>query len=203
MFFVFSVENRVKRNRALFAIHELRSLAHIVDMHQLTKDPERAVAGWISTESSPQVTLSVFELKRYFDYCSEMLSLISKIAALYVQDFPDPIAIQAVDEVETENNCDVVRVLITALNRSGVGQGMVEFEVGELDVAGSRFVITTDANGRAAWDNSPGKARTWFVAPLENGQRAGPLVTWQSDDEDVCDVSSAIQIYKITWRRLF
>jgi hypothetical protein len=94
-------------------------------------------------------------------------------------------------------------VLITALNRSGVGQGGVEFEVGELNVPGSRFVIRTDANGRVAWDNAPGKAHTWFVAPLENGQRAGPLVTWQSDDEDVCEISSAIQIYKITWQRLY
>ena len=109
----------------------------------------------------------------------------------------------AVDDVETENNCYVVRLLATALNSSGVGQGGVEFEVGELNVPGSRFIITTDANGRAAWDNEPGKARTWFVAPIENGQRAGPLVTWQSDDDDVCEVSSAIQIYKITWRRLF
>ncbi|GAB4531285.1 MAG: hypothetical protein Kow0063_10340 [Anaerolineae bacterium] len=108
-----------------------------------------------------------------------------------------------VDEVETENNCEVVRVFITALDRNGIGAGGVQFEVGELNVPGSRFIISTDANGRAAWDNSPGKARTWFVAPLENGQRAGPLVTWQSDDEDVCEISSAIQIYKITWRRLY
>jgi hypothetical protein len=108
-----------------------------------------------------------------------------------------------VDNVETENNCEVVRVLITALNRNGVGQGQVNFEVGELNVPNSRFIITTDANGRAAWDNSPGKARTWFVAPVENNQRAGPLVTWQSDDDDVCEISSAIQIYKITWRRLY
>jgi hypothetical protein len=108
-----------------------------------------------------------------------------------------------VEDVDTENNCDVVRLFNTALNRNGVGQGGVEFEVGQLNVPGSRFVIRTDANGRAVWDNSPGEARTWFVAPLENGQRAGPLVTWQSDDEDVCDVSSAIQIYNITWRRLY
>src|SRR4051812_20282759 len=38
--FLVSWENRIKRNRALRALHELRSLAHIVDMHQLTKDPE-------------------------------------------------------------------------------------------------------------------------------------------------------------------
>jgi hypothetical protein len=108
-----------------------------------------------------------------------------------------------VDNVETENNCEVVRVLITALNRNGVGQGQVDFEVGELNIPNSRFIITTDANGRAAWDNTPGKAHTWFVAPIENDQRAGPLVTWQSDDEGVCEISSAIQIYDITWRRLY
>src|SRR5712671_3447153 len=39
LFFV-SWENRIKRRRALKALHELRALAHIVDMHQLTKDPE-------------------------------------------------------------------------------------------------------------------------------------------------------------------
>ena len=38
--FLVSWENRIKRKRALAAIHELRAMAHIVDMHQLTKDPE-------------------------------------------------------------------------------------------------------------------------------------------------------------------
>ena len=38
--FFLSWEHRIKRDRALKAIHELRALAHIVDMHQLTKDPE-------------------------------------------------------------------------------------------------------------------------------------------------------------------
>ncbi len=106
-------------------------------------------------------------------------------------------------DIDTENNCDVVRVLIVALDRNGVNMGGVQFEVGELNVPGSRFIITTDANGRAAWDNSPGGAHTWFVAPIENGQRAGQLVTWQSDDEDVCEISSAVQIYNITWQRLY
>jgi hypothetical protein len=34
--FLVSWENRIKRDRALKAIHELRAMAHIVDMHQLT-----------------------------------------------------------------------------------------------------------------------------------------------------------------------
>jgi hypothetical protein len=106
-------------------------------------------------------------------------------------------------DIDAENNCEVVRVLIYALDRNGVNMGGVQFEVGELNVPGSRFIITTDPNGRVAWDNSPGKARTWFVAPIENGQRVGQLVTWQSDDEDVCEISNAVQIYNITWQRLY
>jgi hypothetical protein len=42
--FFLSWEHRIKRDRALKAIHELRALAHIVDMHQLTKDPESYAA---------------------------------------------------------------------------------------------------------------------------------------------------------------
>ena len=36
LFFV-SWENRIKRDRALKAVHELRAMAHIVDMHQLSE----------------------------------------------------------------------------------------------------------------------------------------------------------------------
>jgi hypothetical protein len=34
--------------------------------------------------------MSPFELTRYLDYCSEMLSLTSKLAAVYAQNLPDP-----------------------------------------------------------------------------------------------------------------
>ncbi len=37
IFFLVTIETRIKRRRALQALHELRSLAHIIDMHQLTK----------------------------------------------------------------------------------------------------------------------------------------------------------------------
>jgi hypothetical protein len=96
--FLATVEVRIKRKRALKAIHELRALAHVIDMHQLTKDPERLRAA--DTASSPKRTLRGSELIRYLDYCSEMLSLIGKIAALYVQKFDDPVALVAVNEVE-------------------------------------------------------------------------------------------------------
>jgi hypothetical protein len=100
IFFVVTLEGRIKRKRALKAIHELRSLAHIIDMHQLTKDPEIILSGGPETKSSPKRTMTTFEMSRYLDYCSEMLSLIGKVAALYAQRFNDPVALSAVDEIE-------------------------------------------------------------------------------------------------------
>jgi hypothetical protein len=98
--FLFTLEVRVKRNRALKLIHELRSIAHIVDMHQLTKDPETIEGKGPPTASSPKRTMTRFELSRYLDYCSEMSSLIGKIAALYVQEYDDPVVLSAVDQIE-------------------------------------------------------------------------------------------------------
>jgi len=100
IFFLVGLETRIKRARALRAIHALRSMAHIIDMHQLTKDPERLTGPRDDTPSSPQRRMTAFELERYLDYCSEMLSIISKAAALYVQNFSDPVTLAAVDEVQ-------------------------------------------------------------------------------------------------------
>lgn len=99
-YFLLGWETRRKRRRALRALHALRSLAHIIDMHQLTKDPERLLNPGQSTPSSPTRNFSAFELSRYLDYCSEMLSVISKAAALYVQEFDDPVTLEAVNDVE-------------------------------------------------------------------------------------------------------
>ena len=100
IYFLATLEARIKRQRALKAIHELRALAHIVDMHQLTKDPHVILSPGPATRSSPKRTMTDFELSRYLDYCSEMLSLIGKVAALYVQRFDDPVALSAVNEME-------------------------------------------------------------------------------------------------------
>ena len=97
--FLVSWENRIKRRRALKAIHELRAMAHIVDMHQLTKDPE-SYFGRAQPVPQGRRDMTPFELNRYLDYCSETLALISKIAALYVQGFQDPVLLDAVDDVE-------------------------------------------------------------------------------------------------------
>ena len=99
-YFLMGWETRRKRRRALRALHVLRSLAHIIDMHQLTKDPERLLRPEKGTPSSPARNFTKSELARYLDYCSEMLSIISKAAALYVQNFDDPVTLAAVNDME-------------------------------------------------------------------------------------------------------
>jgi hypothetical protein len=100
VFFLVTLETRLKRRRALDALHELRVIAHIIDMHQLTKDPERVATRSVDTASSPRRAMTPAELGRYLDYCSEMLSLTGKVAVLYVQRFPDTVAVATVNEIE-------------------------------------------------------------------------------------------------------
>jgi hypothetical protein len=120
--FLATTEGRIKRKKALASLRELRALAHIVDMHQLTKDPERVIeAGREDTPSSPRRTLTRWELSRYLDYCSEMLALNSKLAALYAQTLDDPVVLAAVDEVETLTTglCAKIWQKLVIVNRAG------------------------------------------------------------------------------------
>ncbi|HVS30553.1 MAG TPA: hypothetical protein VMS98_03765 [Thermoanaerobaculia bacterium] len=104
VFFLTSLETRFKRRKALRMLHRFRSLAHIVDMHQLTKDPEHILHRVADTESSPVRALTRGELTRYLEYCTELLSLVSKLAALHAQDLQDPVVLEAVNDIETLTN---------------------------------------------------------------------------------------------------
>ena len=98
--FLVTIEGRLRRKEALAALHELRSLVHIVDMHQLTKDPDQFLSDRAATTSSPERLLTPGQLTRYLDYCSELLSLCSKVAALYAQSMPDAVVTDAVSDLE-------------------------------------------------------------------------------------------------------
>ncbi len=98
--FVWGLEDRLKRRRAMRALHELRSIAHVIDMHQLTKDPDRLDKDRENTESSPPMLMTAFNLRRYLDYCSEMLSLVGKVAALHLQTLDDSTVVATVNEIE-------------------------------------------------------------------------------------------------------
>lgn len=104
IFFLVSAETKIKRRRVLNSLHRLRVFAHIIDMHQLYKDPERVLQRGELAPSTPKIDMTSFELSRYLDYCSEMLSLTGIIAGLYAQNSEDPVLIDAVSDIEQLTN---------------------------------------------------------------------------------------------------
>jgi hypothetical protein len=102
--FLLTVANRLVRRTILQELHGLRSLAHVIDMHQLTKDPERFLSQPAPTDASVVQTMTASELGRYLDYCSELLSIVSKTAALYAQISTDPVVLDTVSEIESLTN---------------------------------------------------------------------------------------------------
>jgi hypothetical protein len=125
VYFLLTIETRLKRRRALKTIHQLRSLAHIVDMHQLTKDPDRAMLTQAETGSVPARAMTLPELGRYLNYCSELLSVTSKLAALLVQYFDDAVVLASVNEIEdlttglSSKIWQKITILDRALTRAG------------------------------------------------------------------------------------
>jgi hypothetical protein len=99
VFFFVKLEDRLKRARTLRVVQKLRTIAHVVDMHQLAKAPESVLVG-LQPPSSSERTLSGFELHCYFDYSCELLALVGKVAALYAEGLADPVILDAVDDVE-------------------------------------------------------------------------------------------------------
>lgn len=103
--FLWGLEARHRRQKALEDLHKLRSIIHVIDMHQLTKDP--SAKAFISfgakddgaTPASPQRTMTPHELTRYLDYCSEMLSLAGKVAALYAQGSGDALVVETASDL--------------------------------------------------------------------------------------------------------
>ncbi len=95
------LETRLRRRAVLRHLFELRRYAHVIDMHQLDKDPVAIANPSERTASSPVRDMSLYDLARYLNYCSEMLSLIGKLAALYSENVEDPEIIEAASDIET------------------------------------------------------------------------------------------------------
>src|SRR5262249_52667444 len=61
LFFAVSLDDRIKRRRALTDLHAFRSIAHVIDMHQLTKDPSVVLGHYHATATSPKRIMTRFE----------------------------------------------------------------------------------------------------------------------------------------------
>ncbi|MDQ6768634.1 MAG: hypothetical protein M3Z54_01430 [Gemmatimonadota bacterium] len=98
--FLLRLETNLKRSRAHDVLHELRSLAHVVDMHQLAKDPAGRRLPEPEITESPKGAMSPPSLGRYLDYCTDLLSLTGKLSALLVQRFKNQEVLSEVNEIE-------------------------------------------------------------------------------------------------------
>lgn len=95
--FFATFETRLKRRASLDSLHRLRSFAHVVDMHQMTKDPNNI----LNPDEVGDPRFNTAEhLVRYLDFCTDLLSINSKLAALHVQYFQDNEVLNSVSEVE-------------------------------------------------------------------------------------------------------
>jgi hypothetical protein len=56
---------------------------------------------FVSTSASPELDLDRAGMEHYLDYCSELLSLIGKVAALCAEESRDPVVLETVSTVET------------------------------------------------------------------------------------------------------
>ena len=93
-------EERIKRSKVMKGLHQLRSMIHIIDMHQLTKDPMMLSGKVKRMPSSPAHALSAPDLERYLNYSSELLAITGKLSALYAQSVQDMDVVDAVNDVE-------------------------------------------------------------------------------------------------------
>ena len=102
--FLLRLETNLKRRRAHAVLHELRSLAHVIDMHQLAKDPAGRRLPEPEITESAKGAMTPQSLARYLDYCTDLLSLTGKLSALLVQRFKDDVVLAEVNEIEALAN---------------------------------------------------------------------------------------------------
>lgn len=105
IYFIASWERRVKRNLALDALSELRAMAHIIDMHQISKDPGlEHITPLPEGQVDTRTVRSDAELALYLDFSSDMLSIVGKLASLYAKKLHDRDVLDAVNEIESLTN---------------------------------------------------------------------------------------------------
>jgi hypothetical protein len=88
-YFLFSYQSRARKQKLVRAINKLIGLTHVVESHQLTKDPDH----------NPYKDSKM--LAKYLNYCTDLLALISKIGFLYVQALNEPEAQSIEGDLET------------------------------------------------------------------------------------------------------
>jgi len=99
IWFLQSLPERVERRRLLTTLYRLRSLAHVTDMHQMTKHTVDEQP--LQDVDVPHRVMDEASYVRYLEFCSSLLSLTAKTAALCGEDTTDAVVLDTVSEIET------------------------------------------------------------------------------------------------------
>ncbi len=98
IYFMYKYEERKKEKIILRKIKDLRIYIHVIDMHQMSKDPLSISS--LSTQYSNKEMLTDYEMNRYLNYCCELLAITSKMAVLFANENTTERVSEAVHEIE-------------------------------------------------------------------------------------------------------
>lgn len=105
--FLLSIGTKAQRRSLFKALQELHALTQVIDLVQLDKDPDRLhFSSDQRTPTSPTLgkANTAFLLGRYLDYCSELLSVLSKIACLYRERVSDEAVLSRLGDFDRLSN---------------------------------------------------------------------------------------------------
>lgn len=138
--FLVTLEIKWKRIKAIKAVREVQAMAHIIDMHQLAKDSE-------IEKFRKDPVLFKEKIMGYLHACTALLSLTSKIGELYIEHFPDEVAVRNVNEFESVCN---------GMN-SKIWQKIIAASIYHIDKDITDQAVTIVANGKPQPDPNFGK----------------------------------------------
>jgi len=86
---LYSLDKAYSKKQISKLLIGLSDFIHLIDMHQINKDPNHLKDDYVNAKHSPVKTLNKFELQRYLDYTSESIALGSKMAYQVLECFPN------------------------------------------------------------------------------------------------------------------
>ena len=105
LWFLITLEARLKRKRALGSIEELREFIHVIDLTQLYYTPEL-----YKPDDSNSQNAWGFDYT-YLLFCTQMIGVISNLAALYTRGAAGDSVLRAASDVEMLTNAVTTKLL--------------------------------------------------------------------------------------------
>ena len=105
LWFLITLEARLKRKRALGSIEELREFIHVIDLTQLYYTPELYKPDAANSQNAWGFDYT------YLLFCTQMIGVISNLAALYTRGAAGDSVLRAASDVEMLTNAVTTKLL--------------------------------------------------------------------------------------------